>query len=64
MTRYLGEFNLLGEPSVITSLAPFWGIGRTPARPLLSRTVTNYRIGERHGGPQTVVAAATAMSLN
>ena len=24
-TRHSGEFDLLGEPSVITSLTPFWG---------------------------------------
>ena len=55
MTRYWGALNLLSEPSMITTLVPFWGIGRTPVPPLLSRTVTNYRIEERHGGSKLLL---------
>ena len=44
-------------------LSTFLGNRQNPGPPLLYRTVTSYRIGERHGGPQIIAAAAAAMSL-
>ena len=34
------------------------GNRQKPGPSLHSRTVTNYRTGERHGGPQTIAAVA------